>query len=78
MTEETIKKQTPLSMRTVDELRLNTDGQPQRYFIANYQRGYRWSTTQVTQLLGDIREFTILNNSTIQSTVFQESAGSTT
>tara|TARA_R110000824_G_C15231442_1_gene678597 strand:- start:4012 stop:5778 length:1767 start_codon:yes stop_codon:yes gene_type:complete len=45
-------------MRTVDDLRLNAEGQPQRYFIANYQRGYRWSTTQVTQLLDDIREFT--------------------
>jgi len=58
MTEEAITKQTPLSMRTVDELRLNASGKPQRYFIANYQRGFRWSTTQVTQLLGDIREFT--------------------
>ncbi len=47
-----------LSMRTVDELRRNAAGEPQRYFIAKYQRGYRWSTTQVTQLLGDIREFT--------------------
>lgn len=58
MTKEAITQQTPLSMRTVDELRLNTEGAPQRYFIAKYQRGYRWSTTQVTQLLGDIREFT--------------------
>ena len=58
MTEEAILKQTPLSMRTVEELRLNELGQPQRYFIAKYQRGYRWSTTQVTQLLDDIREFT--------------------
>jgi hypothetical protein len=58
MTEAATTKQTPLSMRTVDELRLDADSRPQRYFIANYQRGYRWSTTQVTQLLGDIREFT--------------------
>ncbi len=58
MTEEAIKKQAPLSMRTVGELRLNESNESQRYFIANYQRGYRWSTTQVTQLLGDIREFT--------------------
>lgn len=58
MNEAATTKQTPLAMRTVDDLRLNAEGQPQRYFIANYQRGYRWSTTQVTQLLDDIREFT--------------------
>ena len=58
MTEIVTTKQTPLSMRTVDDLRLNAEGNPQRYFIAKYQRGYRWSTTQVTQLLDDVLEFT--------------------
>jgi hypothetical protein len=47
-----------LSLRTVDDLRLTPTGDPQRYFIANYQRGYRWSPLQVTQLLDDILEFT--------------------
>lgn len=46
-----------LSLKTVDNLRLNQESNPQRYFIAAYQRGYRWSSTQVTQLLDDIREF---------------------
>lgn len=47
-----------IALKTVNELRLDTSGQSQRYFIASYQRGYRWSELQVTQLLEDIREFT--------------------
>ena len=46
-----------LTLQTVDDLRLNDDGDPQSFFIANYQRGYRWSPLQVTQLLDDILEF---------------------
>lgn len=52
MTEEAI------TLKTVNELRLDGEGKPQRYFIAAYQRGYRWTPLQVTQLLEDIREFT--------------------
>ncbi len=47
-----------ITLKTVDELRLDDEGKPQRYFIAAYQRGYRWTPLQVTQLLDDIREFT--------------------
>lgn len=47
-----------ISLKTVNDLRLNTDKEPQRFFIAAYQRGYRWSPLQVTQLLEDIWEFT--------------------
>ena len=56
MTEQTNPRQ-ELSLRTVDQLRLNEAEEPERYFIAKYQRGYRWSTLQVTQLLSDILEF---------------------
>jgi hypothetical protein len=47
-----------ITLKTVNELRLDSEGKPQRYFIAAYQRGYRWTQLQVTQLLEDIREFT--------------------
>lgn len=46
-----------ISLKSVDELRLDTSGRPLRFFIPAYQRGYRWSTLQVQQLLEDIREF---------------------
>lgn len=51
-----------ITLKTVNELRLDSDGKPQRYFIAAYQRGYRWTPLQVTQLLEDIREFTKRRN----------------
>ena len=47
-----------IRLKTVFDLRLDESGQATRYFIPAYQRGYRWSATQVTQLLEDIREFT--------------------
>jgi len=48
-----------MSEQTItNDLRLTPSGEAQRYFIAHYQRGYRWSPLQVTQLLEDIREFT--------------------
>ncbi len=51
-----------ISLRTVNDLRLDANGEPQRFFIAAYQRGYRWSPLQVTQLLDDVREFTKRRN----------------
>ena len=51
-----------ITLKTVNDLRLDGSGQPQRYFIASYQRGYRWTPLQVTQLLDDIREFTQRRN----------------
>lgn len=51
-----------IRLKAVFELRLDESGQPTRYFIPAYQRGYRWNATQVTQLLEDIREFTRRKN----------------
>jgi hypothetical protein len=51
-----------ISLKTVNDLRLSANGDPQRFFIAAYQRGYRWSPLQVTQLLDDLREFTKRRN----------------
>lgn len=51
-----------ITLKAVNELRLDNEGKPQRYFIAAYQRGYRWTPLQVTQLLEDIREFTKRRN----------------
>lgn len=49
-------------LKAVKELRVDGSGQPIRYFIPAYQRGYRWNATQVTQLLEDIHEFTRRKN----------------
>ncbi|MHA6476262.1 DUF262 domain-containing protein [Stutzerimonas sp. KH-1] len=51
-----------ITLKAVNDLRLDDEGNPQRYFIAAYQRGYRWTPLQVTQLLDDIREFTKRRN----------------
>ncbi len=45
-------------LKTIYELRVEADDVPVRYYIPAYQRGYRWTPTQVSQLLDDIREFT--------------------
>jgi hypothetical protein len=47
-----------ISVKPVHELLLDASGAPIRYRIAAYQRGYRWTPQQVTQLLEDILEFT--------------------
>lgn len=47
-----------ICLKTVYDLRVNATGEPFRYRIPAYQRGYRWTPTQVKQLLDDIREFT--------------------
>lgn len=49
-------------LKKVDELRVDEQGAPQTYYIAGYQRGYRWTPLQVTQLLNDIYEFTLRRN----------------
>ena len=51
-----------ITLKTINELRLDEFGAPLRYFIAAYQRGYRWTPLQVTQLLEDVREFTQRRN----------------
>jgi hypothetical protein len=47
-----------LCLKTVYDLRVSASGDPLRYHIPAYQRGYRWAPTQVKQLLDDVREFT--------------------
>ncbi len=51
-----------ISLKTVYELRVDPSDKPIRYRIAAYQRGYRWTHQQVTQLLDDMREFTRREN----------------
>jgi hypothetical protein len=51
-----------ICLKTVYDLRVNASGEPFRYRIPAYQRGYRWTPTQVNQLLNDIREFTKREN----------------
>lgn len=51
-----------ISLKSVNELRVDDADVPLRFFISAYQRGYRWSTLQVEQLLDDIREFTRRRN----------------
>ena len=45
-----------LELLSVAELRV-ADNAPRQFFIPSYQRGYRWGSSQVVQLLDDIHEF---------------------
>jgi hypothetical protein len=51
-----------ICLKTVFDLRVDDNMEAFRYHIPSYQRGYRWSPTQVTQLLDDILEFTTRQN----------------
>ena len=51
-----------ISLKKVNDLRVDDHDQPIRYRIPAYQRGYRWEPQQVTQLLDDIRDFTQREN----------------
>jgi hypothetical protein len=51
-----------LDLKPVHKLLVDAGGKPVRYRIAAYQRGYRWTPQQVTQLLEDIHEFTQREN----------------
>lgn len=46
-----------IELRCVSRLLTDDEGVPARYFVPAFQRGYRWSRIQVTQLLDDIWEF---------------------
>jgi hypothetical protein len=46
-----------ISLQSVNDLRLVDISGARRFFVPAYQRGFRWSRLQVTQLLEDIREF---------------------
>lgn len=50
-------KEAGIQLRPISALLADVDGQPARYWIPAYQRGYRWTPLQVTQLLDDIWEF---------------------
>ena len=46
-----------ISLRSVYELRVDESDKAIRYRIPAYQRGFRWTSRQVEQLLEDIRDF---------------------
>lgn len=46
-----------IGLKPVSALLTGKDGQPANYWIRSYQRGYRWTPLQVTQLLNDIWDF---------------------
>lgn len=50
-------KSAGIQLRPVNSLLKDDAGQPARYWIPAYQRGYRWTPLQVRQLLDDIWEF---------------------
>jgi hypothetical protein len=51
-----------ICLKPINHLLIDEQGQPTRFWIPAYQRGYRWSPLQVIQLLDDIREFTRRRN----------------
>jgi len=51
-------KEAGIQLRPISALLSDAGGKPARYWIPAYQRGYRWTQLQVTQLLDDIRDFT--------------------
>lgn len=46
-----------IELRSVSRLLVDEEGAPARYLVPAYQRGYRWSDGQVTQLLDDFWDF---------------------
>lgn len=50
-------KEAGIQLRPISTLLTDSEGEPARYWIPAYQRGYRWTPLQVTQLLDDIWEF---------------------
>lgn len=53
---------TDLRLKPIHELLTDEHGNPAKFWIPAYQRGYRWKPLQVTQLLDDIREFSRRRN----------------
>jgi len=51
-----------IRLKPINELLTDEQSHPTRFWIPAYQRGYRWTPQQVTQLLEDIREFTRRRN----------------
>lgn len=50
-------KESSICLRSINSLLTDEQGQPTRFWIPAYQRGYRWTPLQVTQLLDDVWEF---------------------
>ncbi len=46
-----------LFLKPINKLLTDEQGQSARFWIPAYQRGYRWTPLQVTQLLDDVWEF---------------------
>jgi uncharacterized protein with ParB-like and HNH nuclease domain len=46
-----------ITLKPITALLTDVGGNPANYWIPAYQRGYRWSPLQVTQLLDDVWEF---------------------
>jgi uncharacterized protein with ParB-like and HNH nuclease domain len=53
----TAKYKNRLKMENILELKTVNELQEYKFFIPSYQRGYRWSSKEVTELLNDISEF---------------------
>lgn len=50
-------KHSSIHLRPINDLLTDERGDPMRFWIPAYQRGYRWTPIQVTQLLDDLWEF---------------------
>ena len=61
-------KNTTISTRPITDLLTDGDGNPTRFWIPAYQRGYRWKPLQVTHLLDDVWEF--IPTSTVQRSIY--------
>lgn len=46
-----------ICLKAINDLLTDEHGEPTRFWIPDYQRGYRWTTLEVTQLLDDVWEF---------------------
>ena len=50
-------KNSSICLKSINDLLTDEAGQPTRFWIPAYQRGYRWTPFQVTQLMDDLWEF---------------------
>lgn len=50
-------KDSSICLKPINDLLIDDQEQPVRYWVPAYQRGYRWAPLQITQLLDDIWEF---------------------
>jgi Protein of unknown function DUF262/Protein of unknown function (DUF1524) len=52
-----------INLKKINDLRIDPETkQPRRFRVPSYQRGYRWSAEEVTQLLDDVLEFKLRKN----------------